>query len=31
MDEKLAYNPITNPIPYKYKNPNILKLLSDYS
>lgn len=27
----MAYNPITNPIPYKYKNPNVLKLLSDYS
>lgn len=25
------YNPISNPIPYKYKNPNVLKLLSRYT
>lgn len=25
-----GYNPITNPIPYQYRNPNILKFISQY-
>lgn len=25
------YNPITNPIPYKYKNPNVLRFIANLS